>query len=209
MSNREIVIPLHKPALDEFLFFLLCGAVLSVPLTLFIEQFAVPLLGGLPEIAATLISVTIFAPFIEELSKVFPLYYRHGETQRSIFKLAICVGLGFGIVEFFTYVFAVGASPVQRIPGLIFHPASASIAAFGIATKKPVPYYFAAVALHFANNLLAELNPFELVPTSLIIVAIAVFYSWRLYDKTKEQFVNQMPLPAQCIRCEDQKKQEV
>ena len=90
MTKEEARIPIHRPGINELMFFLLCGAILSVPLTLFIEQyFANPLLVGLSPFTASLISVAVFAPFIEEFSKVFPLFYRHGETQRSIFNLAL------------------------------------------------------------------------------------------------------------------------
>jgi RsiW-degrading membrane proteinase PrsW (M82 family) len=189
MKKGEVVIQLHKPSVNERLFFLLCGGILSVPLTLFIDQYASELLAGFSTFYASLISVAVFAPFIEEFSKIFPLFYRHGETQRSIFNLALFVGLGFGIVEFLTYIFALGASPIERIPGLFFHPASTSITAYGVATKRPIPYYFAAVALHFSNNFLAVINS-SAVPSSLLIVAVAVFTSYWLHGKTKEKFIN-------------------
>ncbi len=188
MKRNDAVIILHKPSINELLFFLVCGAVLSVPFTLFIEQYASPLLTGLSPITATLLSVVILAPLIEEFSKVFPLFYRHGETQRSIFTLALFVGLGFGIVEFLTYVFALGVNPINRIPGLLFHPASTSITAYGIATKKPLPFYLVAVALHFANNMLAVFTP--ALPTSVVVVAIAVLLSWQLRNRTKEKFID-------------------
>ena len=44
------------------------------------------LLVGFDDLTAAILSTAIFAPFIEEFSKIFPLYYRHGETQRSIFN---------------------------------------------------------------------------------------------------------------------------
>jgi RsiW-degrading membrane proteinase PrsW (M82 family) len=188
-SKNHVTIQIHKPSKNELLFFLLSGAVVSVPLTLFIEQFANPFLVGLSEVDIALLTIAIFAPFIEEFSKIFPLFYRHGETQRSIFNLALFVGLGFGIVEFFTYVLTVGPQIIpDRIPGLIFHPASTSISAFGIATKKPLPYYLAAVSLHFANNILAVTVP-RPFPASFIILVIAMLVSWRLYEKTKDKFI--------------------
>jgi len=187
MKKNEVVIELHKPSTNELLFFLLSGAIMSVPLTLFIDQYASLLLIGLSDFYTTLIAVAVFAPLIEEFSKVFPLLYRHGETQKSIFSLAVCVGLGFGIFEFLTYVFVLGASPFARLPGLIFHPASTSITAYGIATKRPLPFYLAAVSLHFANNILAVSAPeFSL---SAVIVSIAVLVSWYLFGKTKEKFI--------------------
>ena len=189
MAKKEVTISLHKPSLKEMFFFLLSGAIVSVPLTLFIEQFANPWLTTLSTFDVTLITLTLLAPFIEEFSKVFPLFYRHGETQRSIFNLALCVGLGFGIVEFLTYVALFGPQVIpNRIPGLFFHPASTSIAAYGIAKKRTVPFYFAAVSLHFAHNFLVFLGP-PLVASSVIVLAIAIFGSWQLHDKTKEIFV--------------------
>jgi RsiW-degrading membrane proteinase PrsW (M82 family) len=188
MKSDEVTIQMHKPSINERLFFFVCGAVLSVPFTLFVEQFAVPLLVQLDSFYAALISVAVIAPFIEELSKVFPLYYRHGETQKSIFNLALLVGFGFGFVEFLTYTFVLNANPFDRIPGLFFHPASTSIAAYGIATKRPVPFYIIAVALHSCNNFLATLNLFR-VPSTIIIVAATILISWKLHQKTKEEFV--------------------
>ena len=95
MAKDEYTIHLHRPSINELMFFLLSGAILSVPLTIFISQYATALLGGFSIFSATLISVAIFAPIIEEFSKIFPLFYRHGETQRSIFHLALMVGFGF------------------------------------------------------------------------------------------------------------------
>jgi len=188
MEKNHVTIHIHRPSTNEKAFFLLSGAIVSVPLTLFVEQFANPFLGGLSTFDITLITVALFAPFVEEFSKVFPLFYRHGETQRSIFNLALFVGLGFGIVEFITYVATYGPAIIpDRIPGLFFHPASTSITAYGIATKRPAPYYLAAVSLHFANNALAVLVP--TLPSSVIVLAITLYASWQLHDKTKEKFV--------------------
>lgn len=190
VKRGEATIQLHKPSIGERMFFLLSGAIVSVPLTLFIEQnFANPLLTGLSAFDITLITVAIFAPFIEEFSKVFPLFYRHGETQRSIFTLALFLGIGFGIVEFVTYVGTFGPQIIpNRIPGLFFHPASTSITAYGIATNKPLPYYLIAVSLHVVNNFFAILAPF-VVPATVVILAITLITSWNLYNKTKEKFV--------------------
>ena len=116
MKKSEVTIQLHKPRIRELLFFLLSGAVVSVPLTLFIEQnFANPLITGFSTFDITIISVAIFAPFVEEFAKVFPLFYRHGETQRSIFTLALFVGIGFGIVEFITYAGLVDTTPATLV----------------------------------------------------------------------------------------------
>jgi RsiW-degrading membrane proteinase PrsW (M82 family) len=190
MEKTRISIQMHRPEVNELMFFLLSGAIVSVPLTIFIDQYlAVPLLTGLSSVDIGVISVAVVAPFVEEFSKVFPLGYRHGETQRSIFSLAVCVGLGFGIVEFITYVATFGPQIIPaRIPGLFFHPASTSITAYGLATKRPLPFYFAAVGLHFANNFLAVFAPM-VAPASVIVLAITLLASWNLHKKTKEVFI--------------------
>jgi RsiW-degrading membrane proteinase PrsW (M82 family) len=190
LKKSEVTIELHKPGIRELLFFLLSGAVVSVPLTLFIEQnFATPLLTGLSAFDITIISVAIFAPFVEEFAKVFPLFYRHGETQRSIFTLALFSGIGFGIVEFITYVATFGPQIIPaRVPGLFFHPAATSITAYGIATKRPLPFYLAAVSLHFANNFFAITAP-PILPISVVVLAISLFASWQLHDRTQNKFV--------------------
>ncbi len=189
MSNDSVTIKLHRPGVNELLFFFVSGAIVSVPLTLFIEQYAGLPLTGLSTFDVTIITIVLFAPFVEEFSKAFPLFYRHGETERSIFNLGLFVGLGFGIVEFFTYVLTLGPSIIPaRIPGLFFHPASTSITAYGIATKRPLPFYLAAVALHFSNNFFAILAP-PIVPASIIVLAITLFGSWRLHDRTKEKLI--------------------
>lgn len=188
MSQDECIIKLHKPDADEKLFFFLCGVITSVPLTLFVTQFANAFLLGFDMISATLISTTLFAPVIEEFSKAFPLFYRHGETERSIFSLALFVGLGFGVVELLTYVFLLGINPILRLSGLFFHPASTSITAYGIATKRPLQFYLVAGIFHFANNFLAVTYLFA-IQFSGVIVAITVVTSWLLYRKTRERFI--------------------
>lgn len=188
MKKGEVVIQLHKPDANEMLFFFTCGVIMSVPLTLFIHQYTNSLLVGLDPFTVALISSAVFAPFIEEFSKAYPLFYRHGETERSIFNLALLVGLGFGIIELLTYVSIIGAPITTRLPGLFFHPASTSVTAYGIATKRPLPFYMIAVALHFSNNYLALTNPFTF-SSSIFIVAITVLASWLLHGKIKEKIV--------------------
>ena len=192
MSQGECVIKIHKPNVDEKLFFFLCGVITSVPLTLFVAQFADSFIASLDVFSATLISTAVFAPFIEEFAKTFPLFYRHGETERSIFDLALFVGLGFGVIELLTYAFLLGVNPLLRLPGLFFHPASTSITAYGIATKRPASFYLVAVSLHFANNFLAvmsTIDPFAGYFSSIIVI-ITVFTSWRLHSRTRERFIN-------------------
>ncbi len=187
---QACTIPIHRPKSSEMVFFFACGIIMSIPLTLVTATLADTLLTGLDTFTATLISTAIFAPFIEEFSKVLPLYYRHGETQRSILNLAIMVGLAFGIVELLEYVLLLGVPVVDRLPGLLFHPSSATVAAYGIATKRPVPFYLLAVALHFSANFLAIVNPFPFFSASILIVALALYAAWTFYGRTKEQVIS-------------------
>ena len=190
MQEEKVIIQIHKPDASELLFFFACGAIISIPLTLFIYQYIEPILIGLDPFTATFISSAIFAPFVEEFSKAYPLFYRHGETERSIFNLALLVGLGFGIVELATYV-SLGVPIISRLPGLFFHPASASITAYGIATKRPVPFYVAAVALHFSYNFLALMSrlDFPIGFFAFFVMAITLFSSWQLRNRTKAKII--------------------
>jgi RsiW-degrading membrane proteinase PrsW (M82 family) len=182
------IIPLHRPTFREKLFFFISGIISSVPLTLFVYNFADYLLVALPTFYATLLSVAVLAPFIEEFAKVYPLFYRHGETERSIFTLGFLAGLGFGVFEFFTYVLALGAPILLRLPGIFFHSASTSITAYGIAKKRTMGFYLIAVALHFSNNFFALYSSFRL--TTLVVVAIAYILCGYLYYKTSERIVS-------------------
>jgi RsiW-degrading membrane proteinase PrsW (M82 family) len=140
---------------------------------------------------AQVCSSVIFAPFVEEFAKVFPLIYRHGETERSLMDLGILVGLGFGVTEFALYVFTLGAPVLSRVPGVIFHASSTGITAYGIAKKKPVQFYLISVAFHLANNLLAlfsSSSAFLYIPGLIVLIATYLL-AWRLYHRTSETIV--------------------
>jgi hypothetical protein len=195
LPKGEVVIAVHKPPLKEKLFFLLSGMVSSVPLTLFVDQFASSLLSSLSLFYAVLVSTVILSPFLEEFAKAFPLLYRHGETERSIFTLGLFVGFGFGLVEFILYTFVLGAPFISRLGGIVFHAASTSITAYGIATKRPVLFYMVSVGLHFSNNLVAFVFSFAEPATllgpgswgSYVVMAATLYLSWRCYSKTSER----------------------
>jgi hypothetical protein len=188
-NEQKAELPVHKPDIKEKIFFFLSGLLVSVPFTLFFSGFTDTLCVALPQFLGSLCSTVLFAPFIEEFAKVFPLFYRHGETQRSLVNLAILTGLGFGITELALYVLVLGAPIVARVPGVIFHASSASITAYGIALKKPVVFYLIAVSLHLANNFFALLtNALSFVPV-LTVLVITYFLAWRLYNQTSEKVV--------------------
>lgn len=176
----ECVIPIHNPGVREKIFFFISGLLVSVPFTLFLGQFY--------DFVPLLISSAVLAPFIEELAKVFPLFYRHGETERSIVLLGVLIGLGFGITEFFLYAVVLGVPPLARIPGVVFHVSSAAVVAYGIAKKNPLPYYLVAVALHGINNYVAIVYTDTVFALAIqIIVLVVVYYlAWTLYHKASK-----------------------
>jgi RsiW-degrading membrane proteinase PrsW (M82 family) len=187
MENEEkAVMPVHKPDVKEKIFFFISGLLVSVPFTLFFSDFTDSLCIVLPMFFVEVCSTVLFAPLIEEFAKVFPLYYRHGETERSIMNLAVLTGLGFGVTEFILYVFTLGAPPISRVPGLIFHASSAGITAYGIAKKKPLRFYLVAVSLHFANNLFAVLGTSLLFFPGVAILIATFVLAWRLYQRTSK-----------------------
>jgi predicted membrane-bound dolichyl-phosphate-mannose-protein mannosyltransferase len=77
---------------------------------------------------------------------------------------------------------------IVRIPGVIFHASSAAITAYGIAKKKPLPYYLVAVLLHAANNFFAiEAAAFLGVLAELLILITVYLLAWRFYHQASEE----------------------
>ncbi len=187
VHQDKLLIKPHRPDLEEKLFFLLSGIIVSIPITLLFGTFTNNFLGVLPSFFATIVSIVLFTPFIEEFAKAYPLFYRHGETERSIFILGFLVGLGFGITEFLLYVFVLHIPVYLRLPGIFFHAASTSIVAYGIGKRQPVRFYLVAVSLHFLNNFSAL---FEAGAIGILVANVGAFYlCWRFYNKTTERFI--------------------
>ena len=86
METETATIAIHTPDIKEKIFFLLSGLLVSVPFTLFLSDLSDSLCIAMPLLFAQVCSLVLFAPLIEEFAKVFPLFYRHGETERSIFS---------------------------------------------------------------------------------------------------------------------------
>ena len=178
--QQQCVIPIHKPSRRELIFFFASGILVSIPFALFFSNFYPFFPGAL--------AVILVAPFVEELAKVFPLFYRHGETERSLVTLGILIGLGFGISEFFLYVVILDVPWIVRIPGVIFHASSAAITAYGIAKKKPLPYYLVSVLLHAANNFFVfEAVAFLGVLPELVILITVYLLAWHFYHQASDQ----------------------
>ena len=185
-QQNAVTIPVHKPDLQEKLFFLLSGIITSVPLTLFVASFTDSLCISLPFFFAQICSVAVFTPFVEEFAKVFPLFYRHGETTRSLFVLGFMVGIGFGFTEFLLYVFVLDQSVFVRLPAIFFHAAATSITAYGIGTNRPWLFYLIAVGLHFAINISALLSSSLWLLIGPVAISATYLLSWYLYKRTTE-----------------------
>jgi RsiW-degrading membrane proteinase PrsW (M82 family) len=184
ISERSCTIPLHKPSLKEKLFFFSSGIIVSIPLASFFESFfALPL----SPTYASVLTIAVVAPIIEEFGKAYPLFYRHGETKKSIMTLGFLVGLGFGIIEFLEYVLILQVPFIVRLPGIFFHAASTSIIGYGIANKKPTAFYVLAVSLHFANNIAALYAPYEFL--ILVIFMATLYFWWYLYKETTDTII--------------------
>lgn len=187
--ESQLVITAHKPNQREKTFFLLAGVLLSVPISFFFEALAADyLVNTIPDQLARYLLIISIAPLVEEFAKAYPLFYRHGETQRSIVTLGFLVGLGFGLTEFFTYVTALGAPILIRLLGLAFHSASTSITAYGIAKKSPAVFYIIAVSLHFLNNFSALLGLvwfFVGIPA----LSISIVLAYVLFKRTSDTMV--------------------
>lgn len=184
ISERSCTIPLHKPSLKEKLFFFSSGIIVSIPLASFFESFfALPL----SPTYASVLTIAVVAPIIEEFGKAYPLFYRHGETKKSIMTLGFLGGLGFGIIEFLEYVLILQVPFIVRLPGIFFHAASTSIIGYGIANKKPTAFYMIAVSLHFANNIAALYAPYEFL--ILAIFMATLYFWWYLYKKTTDTII--------------------
>ena len=184
-QKNSVTVVVHKPDLQEKLFFLLSGIITSIPLTLFVGTFTDSICISLPMFYAEICSVAVFTPFVEEFAKAFPLFYRHGETTRSLFILGFIVGLGFGFAEFILYVFVLDQSVIVRLPAIFFHAATTSITAYGIGTNRPWLFYLIAVGLHFAINFSALLQSFWII-VGPVSISTTYLLSWYLYNRTTE-----------------------
>jgi RsiW-degrading membrane proteinase PrsW (M82 family) len=174
----------HRPGLREKLFFLVSGMIMSIPFTLFVERLSAYFLSiRLLEFYAATFSTAIIAPVVEEFAKAYPLFYRHGETEKSLFTLGFLVGLGFGFIEFLIYIFVYAAPVLIRLPALLFHATNTSITAYGISTRRTARFYLVAVFLHSLNNFSAQLGLFWFVG-GVAAIAGSYLLSWRLHRKT-------------------------
>jgi RsiW-degrading membrane proteinase PrsW (M82 family) len=170
------------------LFFLGSGVIVSIPMALFFEPSTTFLGNFFPNFEAEILAVAVLAPIIEEFAKAYPLFYRHGESQKSLYTMGLLVGLGFGVTEFFAYVLLLGVPWYVRLPGIVFHAALTSIIAFGIAARHSAPFYLTAVFFHSSINFLAIIEGSLLLYTLMLATAFAL--SFFLYSRASEQVID-------------------
>lgn len=187
--NRQIIFQPHphRPQTAEKVFFFLSGAIISTPFPLLYNTLGSNiLLLSLPFSTALLLSVAVLAPILEEYAKAYPLFYRHGETERSLVTLGFLTGLGFGIAELFLYVFIMNAPVSIRIPLVLFHAATATITAFGIGRYRPFAFLAFAIFLHALYNY-SLLMQQGLGWISLSIIIFTLLLALFLYSRTIEK----------------------
>ena len=189
MENQSTTVPLHHPGALEMTSFLVQGLIVSVAISVFLETLARDYVAvTIPGDIGYVILVTVFAPLIEEFTKIFPLLNRHAETEKSIIKLGFLSGLGFGIAEFIVYVAFFGAPISIRFPEMFFHAANTSLVAYGVAKHKFLMYYGIAVFFHFATNALTFAGDFWLIG-GLGIIALVYYLAYVAYSKSSDSFL--------------------
>lgn len=185
-DSKKITISVHNPDAKEQFFFFLSGIIISIPMSLFFEIFGNSIAPFTSQIFTALWATALIAPLVEEFAKAYPLFYRHGETERSIYTLGFLVGLGFGVSEFFVYILAYGSPIILRLPGILFHAASTSIVAYGISRKRAGFFYIVAVLLHAVNNFFAQFGDLWLIGGIGAILAtyfISLYFNAKVKDK--------------------------
>jgi RsiW-degrading membrane proteinase PrsW (M82 family) len=166
----------------ERFFFFLSGIIVGVPVALFFESIS-------SQYFSSFGIATIIAPLIEEFAKADPLFFRYERPARTLMRLGLLSGLGFGLAEFAVYV-SLGVPFILRVPAIGFHAAGTAIIGYGVFRRKTIQFYFLSVALHFVNNLFAGLGDLWLVGG--IGATIASYYlAWRFYRKVRSV----LPIP--------------
>jgi RsiW-degrading membrane proteinase PrsW (M82 family) len=183
---------LAKTSFGEKLFFFISGIAVGAPVALFFESVS--------HLYFTTLGVaTVVAPLVEEFAKADPLFYRYERTGRSLMLLGMLSGLGFGIAEFFVYVFS-GVPFLVRLPAIGFHAAGTSIIGYGVFKRSALKYYFLAVGLHFLNNLFAGLG-FLWIVGGLGATVAAYYLAWRFWRVSSHIPPAPMVVKRFCTNC--------
>jgi hypothetical protein len=163
-----------KETSNERAFIFLSGIVVGVPVALFFESVS--------HLYFTSLGVTtIIAPLVEEFAKADPLFFRYEKPAKSLIRLGLLSGLGFGLAEFFVYVH-LGVPFVLKIPAIGFHAAGTGIIGYGVSRGRTLRYYLLSVSLHFLNNFFAGLG-FLWLFGGLGATLASYYLAWKFYAK--------------------------
>ena len=188
-TQQSTSIPLHRPGRLEMASYFIQGLIVSVAISVTLETVARNYIATvIPGDIGYVLLVSVFAPLIEEFTKVFPLLFRHTETEKSIVRLGLLAGLGFGLAEFAVYVFALGAPVAIRFPEMLFHASNAAIVAYGIAKHRFTDFYLLAVGMHFVNNFSAFFGDIW-VFIGTATFALSYYLAWTYYRKSSDSFL--------------------
>lgn len=149
---------------------------MGVPVAIFFESIS--------HLWFTSFGVTaIVAPLVEEFAKANSLFFRYEKSGKSLLKLGLLAGLGFGIAEFVVYVVR-GVPFVMRLPAIAFHAAGTSIVGYGVFKRNVLRYFLMAVGLHFLNNLFAVLGVWVMGGLGATLVSYLV--AWDFYRQASK-----------------------
>lgn len=182
--------PRHKPKFNEKVFFLFSGAIISVPFSLLTNSLVTYFFAlNLPHFYAAGLPIIVFGPVFEEFAKSYPLYYRHGETEKSLMTLGWLTGLGFGLVEFCLYVFYYQAPILARLPLILFHASNTAIVAYGIGKGRIILFFLLAALLHGLNNF-GALAGGKWHIINFIVIIFSYSLAIYLHTRAREEYVS-------------------
>jgi RsiW-degrading membrane proteinase PrsW (M82 family) len=184
----------NQESSGERAFFFLSGIIVGVPIAVFFELIS-------HQWFTSLGVVTIVAPVVEEFAKANPLFYRYERPGKSLVRLGLLAGLGFGLAEFLVYIRG-GVPFFVRLPAIGFHAAGTSIVGYGVYKRSTLKYYLLAVSLHFLNNFFATLGLFWLVG-GLGATLASYYIAWKFYRLAPEtQVITPLPTVKRfCTSC--------
>jgi len=200
-AQKCITIPLDGPDLKEKMFFFASEILGSVSLTLFIDQFADSFLASLPDFYATFFFSSYYRAFSGRVFQSFSALLSPWRNSQIRIHTRTSGWPRVWHIRLFTYVLVLGAPILSRLSGIVFHSASTSITAYGIATKRTTPFYLIAVGLHGSNNFFATLMHFSTLSTgqvglwsigAVFPLATALLFSNYLYGKVSEKNAAQL-----------------
>jgi hypothetical protein len=127
---------------------------------------------------------------VDELAKVFPFFYRRGETERSLVTWGSLTGLGFGAAEFVEYVFLTGVPVIGSIHHSYFSCFKCNHYRLWASQKNSLPDFLNTVSLHVTNNFFAFSTNIIGVFVEVLVLVTVYLLAWYFYhEASKEKMV--------------------